>query len=177
MRAVYFSSLFVTLFLPTVAGVTDKAEVEAFQEKKTSQSPTPGQFLNGRENLNREHFFSPTTESETMSDRYGDYSIQEFHPSRMRWNQHAVQLEYKPDGGRRRRRKRQINAAEDTVKRDEDDSSAKLFSGKNLIIIVACGGFLLMVLAAGLVYCFRYDSSRLLVYSSSEKLEVLQITL
>ncbi|CAH3196679.1 unnamed protein product [Porites evermanni] len=138
-------------------GVIDKAEVEAFQ-KKTSQSSTHGQLLNGRENLNREHFFSPTTESETMSDSDGDYSIQEFHPSRLRWNQHAVQLEYKPDGGRRRRRKRQIIAAEDTVKLEEDDSSATLLSGKNLIIIASCGVFFLVVLAAGLVYCFRYDS-------------------
>ena len=154
----FFFPLFLTLFLPTVAGVTDKAEVEAFQKKKTSQSSTHGQHLNGRENLNREQFFSPTTESETMSDSDGDYSIQEFHPSRLRWNQHAVQLEYKPDGGRRRRRKRQIIATEDTVKLEEDDSSATLLSGKNLIIIASCGVFFLVVLAAGLVYCFRYDS-------------------
>ena len=157
MGAVFFP-LFLTLFLPTVAGVIDKAEVEAFQKKKTSQSSPHGQLLNGRENLNREHFFSPTTESETMSDSDGDYSIQEFHPSRLRWNHHAVQLEYKPDGGRRRRRKRQIIAAEDTVKLEEDDSSATLLSGKNLIIIASCGVFFLVVLAAGLVYCFRYDS-------------------
>ena len=132
--------------------------MEAFQKKKTSQSSTHGQLLNGRESRNREHFFSPTTESETMSDSHGDYSIQEFHPSRLRWNQHAVQLEYKADGGRRRRRKRQIIAAEDTVKLEEDDSSATLLSGKNLIIIASCGVFFLVVLAAGLVYCFRYDS-------------------